>query len=39
MAAILFLIPIILFVIYYRIENKKIEKKLKEVEKEIIKKK
>jgi hypothetical protein len=39
MAGILVLIPIILFVIYYRIENKKIEKKLKEVEKEIIKKK
>jgi pilus assembly protein TadC len=34
----LFIIPTIAFIIYYRIENKKINKKLEEVDKEIIKK-
>jgi len=38
MFTILVIIPIIGFVIYYRIENKKLEKKLKEFEKEIIRK-
>lgn len=34
----LYILPVIGFIIYYRIENKKINKKLEEVEKEIIKK-